>query len=448
MSSAATGAVVADGDYSLKEQRGWYAYDWANSVFSTTVVTLFFGPYITSVARHAADSNGMVFPLGIPVDHRSYYGYLVSLSVLMEVFVLPVLGALADYSHRKKAILGWLAFLGAGATVLMFFIDGANYIYGGSLFLIANLSFGASIVIYNSFLPDIAPEAERDAVSSKGFAWGYAGGALLLALNLALYTFREKIGIEESLAVRASLCSAGLWWGGFTLVTLKALRNRGSRRGAEEGESILTTGFRQLFLTLKEMTKYPQTLTFLIAYLIYNDAIQTVISLASQFGADELKIPLSLLTAAILMVQVVALPGALAFNWLAGKIKTKWAIVVSLVIWTGVVVAMYGVVRGTVGFFIAAAVVAVVMGGSQALSRSLYSLMIPRGREAEYYSLYEISDKGTSWLCPLIFGLALQYTKSYRVAILSLIFFFILGLVVLVKVNVRKAALEAGNEPV
>ena len=443
--------AVIDGqkpEYSVKEQRGWYIYDWANSVFSTTVVTLFFGPYITSIARHAADAQGMVHPFGIPVDHRSYYGYLVSLSVLMQVFVLPVLGALTDYSHQKKAILGWLAYIGAGGTVLMYFINGDNYLYGGALFLLANLSFGASIVVYNSFLPDIAPEQDRDTVSSKGFAWGYVGGALLLALNLVLYSFPTKFGIEEGLAVRISLASAGLWWGLFTLIPLKALRNRGAKRVAASNESILSTGFKQLFRTLSGMRAYPQTLTFLIAYLIYNDAIQTVISLASQFGSDELKIPLDKLTLAILMVQVVAFPGAMLFNWIAKLIKAKWAVVISLVIWTMIVIAMYGFVQTTNEFFVAAAIVALVLGGSQALSRSLYSLMIPKGREAEYYSLYEISDKGTSWLCPLIFGLALQYTKSYRLAILSLIVFFILGLIVLIKVNVRQATIEAGNEPV
>jgi UMF1 family MFS transporter len=446
--AAATAAAEPRLDYSVKEQRGWYVYDWANSVFSTTVVTLFFGPYITSVARHAADSEGMVHPFGIPVDHRSYYGYLVSLSVLMQVFVLPVLGAVTDYSHRKRAILAWLAGIGAAATVLMYFISGDNYLYGGALFLLANLSFGASIVVYNSFLPDIAPEEDRDSVSAKGFAWGYAGGALLLALNLAVYSYPAKFGIDEGLAVRLSLASAGLWWGLFTIVTVKALRSRPSKRTAAPNETILSTGFKQLFRTLSHMRHYPQTLTFLIAYLIYNDAIQTVIALSSQFGADELKIKLRDLTLTILMVQVVAFPGAFAFGWLAKAIKAKWAIVLSLVIWTLVVIAMYGWVKTTAQFFAAAAVVALILGGSQSLSRSLYSLMIPKGREAEYYSLYEISDKGTSWMCPLIFGLALQFTKSYRSAILSLIFFFILGLVILVKVNVRQATIEAGNEPV
>lgn len=435
-------------EYSVKEQRGWYIYDWANSVFSTTVVTLLFGPYITSITESAADKQGMVHPFGIPVFAGSYYGFVLSLSVLLQVFVLPLVGAIADYSDHKKSMLGWLAYIGAACTMLMYFIEGNNYLYGGALFLLANLSFGASIVVYNSFLPDIAPEKDRDSVSSKGFAWGYVGGALLLLMNLALLTYQERLGISKGTAVRLSLASAGLWWGLFTLVPLRALRNRKPVRKADPSENILSTGFKQLFRTLREMRQYPQTLTFLIGYLIYNDAIQTVITMAGVFGAKELHIPEDELALAILMVQIVAFPGAMLFNWLATAIKAKWAIVISLVIWTLIVIAMYAFVKTTTEFFIAAAVVAVVLGGSQALSRSLYSIMIPKGREAAYYSLYEISDKGTSWLGPAVFAFALQWTKSYRSAILSLIVFFILGLIVLIKVDVRRAAIEAGNKPV
>jgi MFS transporter, UMF1 family len=194
------------------------------------------------------------------------------------------------------------------------------------------------------------------------------------------------------------------------------------------------------------MMKYPQTLTFLLAYLIYNDAIQTVITLSAQFGSDELKISMADLTLAILMVQFVAFVGAMIFNYVAKGIGAKPSVMVALVIWIGVLVSIYFSVHSTRGFFILCAVVAIVLGGSQALSRSLFSLMIPKGREGEYFGLYEISDKGTSWLCPLLFGLALDYTKSYRTAILSLIVFFVMGLIILAKVNVRRAAIEAGNE--
>jgi UMF1 family MFS transporter len=432
--------------YSKREQRGWYFYDWANSAFSTTVVTLFLGPYLTSLAKAAANPEGYVYPLGIGVDARAFWGYMVALSVLLQVIFLPVLGAIADYSSNKKRLLALFAYAGAGSTIAMFWLQGNAYLAGGLLFLFANLTFGASVVIYNSFLPDIAAPEDRDSISSKGWGIGYLGGGLLLALNLLLYMKKETFGISEEMAVRISLCSAGVWWALFTVIPLLTLRNRPSMHSPTPGENQLTSGFKQLGRTLKDMVNYPQTLTFLVAYLVYNDAIQTVITLASQFGNDELKIPLQDLTLAILMVQFVGFGGAILFNYIAKAIGAKHAVMLALVIWTGVLFAIYFSVRTTAQFFIMAAVVGIVMGGSQALSRSLYSLMIPKGREGEYFSLYEISDKGTSWLCPLLFGLALQYTKSYRLAILSLIFFFIAGLLILAKVNVKRAALEAGNE--
>ncbi len=432
--------------YSKREQRGWYFYDWANSAFSTTVVTLFLGPYLTALAKAGANSEGYIFPLGIAVDARAYWGYVVSLSVLSQVICLPVLGSLADYSNNKKGLLALFAYTGAAATMAMFWLQGQAYLMGGLLFLIANLAFGASLVIYNSFLSDIASPEERDSISSNGWGIGYLGGGLLLALNLLLYMKKDAFGISEAMAVRASLCSAGVWWAVFTVIPLAALRNRPALHSPPPGENYLNSGFKQLWSTLRDMANYPQTLTFLIAYLLYNDAIQTVITLASQFGNDELKIPLQDLTLAILMVQFVGFAGAIAFNYIAKLVGAKRAVMLSLAIWTGVLFAIYFSVRTTAQFFWMAAVVGLVMGGSQALSRSLYSLMIPKGREGEYFSLYEISDKGTSWLCPLLFGLALQYTKSYRLAILSLIFFFIAGLLILAKVNVKRAALEAGNE--
>jgi MFS transporter, UMF1 family len=356
-----------------------------------------------------------------------------------------VLGAIADYSARKKQLLGIFAYIGAFATMLMFFLTGSNYLLGGALFLVANLAFGAAMVLYNAFLNDIAPENERDSVSSKGWGIGYLGGGTLLALNLLLYTNAERLGISEGMAVRLSLFSAGAWWALFSIIPMMRLRRRRPPRHLQQGERILSTGFFQLVKTLREIRNYPQTLLFLIAFLVYNDAIQAVISLSGQYGSDYLGIPMAQLTLAILMVQFVAFAGALAFNVLAKWITAKRAVLFSLCVWTALMVGMYAVTT-TRGFFIAAALVAVVMGGSQALSRSLFSVMIPKGREAEYFSLYEVSDKGTSWLAPLIFGFTLQMTGSYQWAILSLIIFFVGGLALLAGVNVRRAAAEAGNE--
>ncbi len=433
--------------YSKKEQRAWYVYDWANSAFYTTVVTLFLGPYLTSLAKNAADAQGLVYPLGIPIAAQSLWPYVVSLSVVVQVLILPVFGAVADYGHRKRELMGALAFLGAGSAMAMFFLEGTRYLLGCFLFLLANSSFGAANVVYNSFLPEIAPPEERDNVSSRGWGLGYVGGGVLLVLNLLLYMNAEKIGLTQGMAVRISLLSAGVWWAGFTLIPLSVLQNRSPQKKAPVGESYIGAALKQLWFTVKEVFRLPQTLRFLIAYLVYNDAIQTIITLASQFGQEELKLPEQALITAILIAQFVGVVGALFFNWIASRIGNKHTVMLSLAIYCVVLIYVYGFVSTQTEFYFMAGAIGAIMGGSQALSRSLYSFMIPKGHEAEYYSIYEISDKGTSWLGPLFFGLALQFTGNYRISILSLILFFFVGLGVLWTVNVREAAREAGNAP-
>jgi UMF1 family MFS transporter len=265
---------------------------------------------------------------------------------------------------------------------------------------------------------------------------------VLLALNLLLYMNAARIGITDAMAVRVSLGSAGVWWSVFTIPTLVTLRNRAASRAIPQGKHAVGAVLGQLRHTIADIRRYPQTLTFLIAYLLYNDAIQAVLALAAQFGNDELQIPVSKLTLAILMVQFVGFFGAIGFQWLAAATDAKRAILVSLVIWTATLIYLYAAVKTTTDFFIAAAVVAIVMGGSQALSRSVFAQLIPQGKEAEYFSIYEVSDKGTSWLSPLVFGLALQVTRSYRIAILSLIVFFVAGLIVLLRVDVKRGEVD------
>ncbi len=429
-----------------REQIGWYCYDWANSAFATTVIAVFLGPYLTAIAEAAADAQGYIYPLGVPINFDAFYPFLIALSVIIQVLVLPILGAIADYSHFKKQLLGLFAYIGAFATMGMYFLQGTNYLLGGLLFLVANVSFGASIVFYNAFLPEIATVDRRDAVSAWGWALGYLGGGILLALNLLLYAYTDSLGLTEGQAARISLLSAGGWWAIFTLIPLATLRRRYAVKSLPAGERYLSVGFRQLGQTLRQLWLFPETLLFLVAYLLYNDGIQAVIALTAQFGGQELGLPLSSLTTLILMVQFVAFFGALASSSIAKRFGSKQTIMVSLLIWAGALIYAYAWLETEAQFFAMGAVVALVLGGTQALSRSVFSLMIPRGHEAEYFSLYEVSERGTSWLAPLLFGLALQYTDNYRIAIVSLIIFFLLGLVLLIRVDVRRAALAVGNE--
>jgi len=430
-----------------REQRGWYFYDWANSVFSSSVITVFLGPYLTTVAKAAADADGYVHPLGIPVRAGSYFAYAISASVLLSVLVMPLAGAVADRTGRKKPLMGVFAYIGAGATTGMFFLSGDRYLLGGALLVTANVAYAASVVIYNSFLPQIAEPHERDKVSSRGWAFGYAGGSVVLVANLVLFLQHDAFGVSEGMAVRICLASAGLWWGAFTVVPLLRLRERGVPREAGAGEpGSLGQGFRQLAETVRDMRRYPLTLAFLLAYLVYNDGVQTVISQASVYGSEELGLDQSTLIAAILLVQVLAVAGALLLGRLAARYGAQRTVLGSLVAWTVTIGAGYFLPAGEPAwFFVLAAAIGMVLGGSQALSRSLFSHMVPRGKEAEYFSVYEVSDRGTSWLGPLMFGLTYQLTGSYRDAIISLVVFFAAGFVLLARVPVRRAVAAAGN---
>lgn len=436
-----------------KEIFGWAMYDWANSAFSTTIGTVFLGPYVASLARSAAEAAGTTTVpfFGIPVAPDSFLPYCISFSVGMQVLFLPILGAIADYSHMRKRMMQIFATIGAVATILMFLITGGLWWLGGVLFIVANLAFGAAMVFYNSYLPDIASEDERDRVSSYGWAMGYLGGGILLALNLAFFTFSEDLGVPGDLAVRINLASAGVWWLGFSFLTWSRLRPRHAARSLPSGETYVSIGFKQLRKTIGEVRHFPETLKFLIAYFLYNDGIQTVIAVASTFAAAPLiqgglELEQSTLIAVILMIQFVAFFGALFWGKLAGWIGAKQSVVVSLVIWSGVVIYAYGGLKGptaTAQFFILGIFIAIVMGGSQAISRSLFAQMIPNGKEAEFFSFYEISERGTSWIGPLVFGLANQMFGNLRIAILSLIFFFIAGLILLPFVKVDKAIADA-----
>lgn len=432
-----------------KEIFGWAMYDWANSAFSTTVGTVFLGPYIASLAAAAAKSNpdGLARFFGIPVAPDSFLPYCISFSVGLQVLFLPILGAIADYSHMRKRMMQIFAFIGAIATIMMFFITGGLWWLGGVLFIVANLAFGAAIVFYNAYLPDIASEEERDRVSSYGWAMGYLGGGILLALNLAFFIFSEDLGVPGDLAVRINLASAGIWWLGFSLITWSRLRSRRAARPLPAGQTYVNVGFKQLGNTFREIKHFPETLKYLLAYFLYNDGIQTVIAVSSTFAAAPLirgglELPQDTLIAVILMIQFMAFGGALFWGKLAKWIGAKQSIIVALLIWSGVVIyaysGLYGDTRVT-QFFILGAFIALVMGGSQAISRSLFAQMIPIGKEAEFYSFYEVSERGTSWTGPLVFGLANQMFGSLRYGILVLIFYFIAGLVVLPFVNVKKA---------
>ena len=432
-----------------REITGWMMYDWANSAFSTTVVTALLGPYIQSLAESTTEPLRL---FGAAIEPGAIYPFAVSFSVVLQVIFLPLLGAIADHTALKKRMLLAFAYTGALATILLFFIRGDMPLLGTSgavllgslLLIIANLAFGAAIVFYNSFLPQIVSPDGRDAISSRGWALGYLGGGLYLLLNLVLLLLMD----DTTLAVRISLAGAGVWWLVFTILyPRRRLVQRAPARPRPQ-MNLFTHGVRQVMKTLGELWRdYPMTLRYLVAYLIYNDGIQTVIVVAAAFASSELGVDAQTVLILVLMIQFVAFGGALLFGRIAARIGAKRAIMITLLIWSGVVIYAFAFLTNTVQLFVLGVPLALVLGGSQALSRSLFSQMIPADHEAEYFGFYEISERGTSWIGTFAFALAVQITGSQRIAIVALIIFFVVGLILLSRVDVRRAIVESGNDP-
>ncbi len=447
-----------------REQRAWYWYDWANSGYVTTVGAVLFAPYLTSVAER--DACGFTTDvdrgvkcteplqvLGLSLSPGSLVFYVITLATVVSAFVLPVVGAVADRSSRRRTLLARFAWAGSLAAAGMFFVEGTNWQLGAVLLLLANLGLGSSLVVYDAILIDVSTPDERDRVSSRGWALGYLGGGLLLLVNLLLVQGHAAVGLEVTTAVRVSLLSAALWWAGFTLVPFLGLRDRppasveqASRSHRDAG--LVRGSFTQLRTTLRDLRNYPTTLTFLVAYLFYNDGIQTVIVSASTYGENELGFGTSVLITTILLVQFVAFLGALLFGRAAERLGARRVVLFGLVMWMGIVTAGYFLPELEVAPFLVLAVgIGLVLGGTQALSRSFFSQLVPRGREAEYFSLYQAGERGTSWLGTLVFGLVHQWTDSYRPAILALVVFFVIGFVLLLRVDPVRGIREAGNEP-
>lgn len=431
--------------------RSWQLYDWANSAFVTTVVAALAGPYVTAVANRAADDDGILLRIGalhLPAD--AYFPYVVSASVLVQVLVLPLLGAVADRTGSSRRLLGLCCSVGAAATTGLLWASGTRWVLAGVLFGVANVAFGASIVVYNAMLPRLAAPADQHRVSAGGFALGYLGGGLLLALDLLLVVGHSAVGLTTASAARWALASAGIWWGVFGWLAVRGLR------GLPEPVQVdRVTGIGQavgeLRQAVRELRALPQTARFLVAFLLYNDAVQAVIGLASVFLTQELFVAkgksaddaTSFLLGLILLIQLVAAPGAVLVERLARRVGAKRAVEGTLVVWIAVVLFAWAVLDTQLQALIMGVVIAVVLGGSQALSRSLFASMLPSGREASFFGFYELSERGTAWIATATFATVLAVTGSYRQAILSLVVLFAVGLVLLVRTDTDRAAADA-----
>ena len=421
---------------------GWCMYDWANSAYVTTVAVGVLPVYFAQV---------VVGPEGVRFGDTVYsattlWGFTVGLAAFLTFLFAPTLGAVADFTASKKRFLLACAYTGSLFTALLCFCQSGDVFTTLFFFLVAQVAYIGGNVFYDAFLPQIAGEEKKmNRVSGKGYAYGYVGGGLQFGLTLGLIAGHERLGISQDLAARLGLVLAGLWWAAFTLFTAKHLSEAPSQRTLPDRYrdrplwlGTLATGLSRTLQTTRRVGRFRHLLTFLLAFMFYNDGIQTVINMATIYGKDELGLDTTVLMLTLLVIQLVATAGALLFSRLASWLGTKRTVMLTLLIWSGIVIDAY-FIQSALEFFALGVVVGLVLGGSQALSRSLYGSMIPPESSAEFYGFYTLFSKFSSIWGPWVFAAITLIAGSSRTAIVSLIAFFLVGLVLLSLVDEEKA---------
>jgi len=409
-------------------------YDWANSAFYTTVMAAVLPVYYQQVAAST-----------LPESLRlSYWGYTTSIALLIIAVISPILGAAADFLGAKKRFLTFFMGVGVSATALLWFVGEGDWLFASVVFIVANIGVAGSLVFYESLLPHIADRSEIDRVSTAGYAVGYIGGGILLAINLAWILAPETFGLADAgVASRLSMLSVSVWWALFSIPLLRRVPEppRISRK-EEHGQGWIGVGFRRVVHTLKDMKNFKQVFIFLLAFWCYNDGIGTIIKMATIFGAD-IGIGRNHLIGALLLVQFLGIPFTFAYGALAERIGTKRGIYLALMVYTGICVLGF-FMHHAWQFWVLAVLVSTVQGGAQGLSRSLFASMVPRERSSEFFGLFSVSAKFAGIFGPLIFALVNQASGQSRLSIGSLVIFFILGMMLLSRVDVdegRRVAL-------
>lgn len=415
------------------ELRAWAAYDWANSAFVCVVVTAVFPIYFAKVAAQGLD----------PAAATARFGAATTAGLVLVALASPVLGALADAAALKKRLLAAGVALGVVATAGLALVGPGDWRLGAALFVAANVGLATSFVFYDALLPHVARPEEVDRVSSAGYALGYLGGGLLLAFDLALILAPGAFGLpsgpgltpwQATLPTRLAFLSVALWWAGFTIPLLRRVPEPPAAAGAPAAHPV-RAALDQLAVTGQALRRHPQAARLLVAFLVYNDGIGTIVRMATVYGT-EIGIGQEALIAAVLLVQFAGVPFAFLFGALAGRIGAKRAVLLSLAVYA--VISVVGFfMRTAAHFFALALLVAVVQGGSQALSRSLFASLVPRRRSGEFFGFFSIMEKVAGIFGPGLFTLAVWLTGSSRAAILSVIFFFAAGAWLLARVDVE-----------
>jgi MFS transporter, UMF1 family len=420
--------------------RAWAMYDWANSAFQTTIIAAVFPIYYQKVAA-AGQPEALA---------TSRFAWATTLAILIVAIIAPILGAIADYTAIKKKLLGVFLAMGAGATAAMYWIHEGDWSFALTLFMIGNVGVAASIVFYESLLPHLVGEADLDRVSSAGYAIGYLGGGGLLAINLLMIQKPSLFGIPDAgVATRLALASVAVWWVVFSIPLFLKVREPLARieRNERPGANAFVAGVKRLVETFQELRRYRDAFVFLLAFLLYNDGIQTMIRMATIYGTG-IGLPESAMITALLLTQFIGVPCAFAFGAVAGRIGAMKGVFIGLT--TYVFITLLGYFMSTATHFFALAIlVGMVQGGTQALSRSLFASMIPRHKSSEFFAFFSVFERYAGVLGPAIFAFVTARTGSGRSAILAVAAFFIFGAAILAFVNVdegRRAARTAEME--
>ena len=412
-----------------QELRAWAMYDWANSAFMTTIIAAVFPIYYAQVAANGLDPNEATFRFSVAT----------TIALTIVALSAPVLGIMADFAAMKKRLLFIFQAIGVVATAAMFFIYEGQWFWALLLFVVGNIGVSGAFTFYDSLLPHIARTDELDRVSSAGYALGYLGGGLLLAINLAWITWPQAFGLADAgVATRLSFVSVAIWWGLFSIplfrhVSEPVVVSSGAR---PTGTALVGAAFGQLIETLRDLARYRQAFIMLIAFLIYNDGINTIIRMASIYGA-QLGIGQSDLILALLLVQFVGIPFAFAFGRLASAIGAKRSIFLALAVYVGISILGY-YMTSAAHFYLLAILVGMVQGGSQALSRSLFASMIPKQKSSAFFAFFAVFEKFAGIIGPAIFAMTIGATGSSQNAILSVIIFFVVGALLLARVDVAQ----------
>lgn len=417
-----------------KQIYSWALYDWANSAFATVILATVLPIFYKDVA-------GINLPGNLAT---SYWGYTQTAAMVIIALISPILGAAADYSDSKKSFLKVFVIFGVTGTALLFFVNEGNYLLASLFFIIANIGFSGGNVFYDGFLTDISNDTSIDYISSLGYAAGYLGGGLLLAVNLLMISKPSLFGIASATsATQISFVTVAVWWFVFSLPAFKYLPD--SQKDLEKVplKKYTKMAFARLKTTFSHIREYRELWKFLLAFWIYNDGIGTIIRMATIYGR-EVGIGQTDLIGALLLTQFVGIPFALIFAKIASKITAKKGIYVALLIYTAI--TFYGFfLDSALDFWILAGIVGMVQGGAQALSRSLYGAMVPEEKSAEFFGFFGVSSKFAAIIGPSIFAYVGQLTGSSRYGIIAVASFFILGMIFLSRVDVEKGRREGGK---